>query len=40
MWGVRKGAIFIHNIYHPLLFIPKWMNIPHAEPTRMGKKSK
>jgi hypothetical protein len=30
MWGVRKGAIFIHYIYHPLLFISKWMNITRA----------
>jgi hypothetical protein len=32
MWGVRKGAIFIHiiYIYHPLLFIQKWMNISSA----------
>ncbi len=39
IWGVRKGAIFIHNIYIIHYFSsPKWMNIRSAN--KDGKKSK
>jgi hypothetical protein len=41
MWGVMEAEVFIQKIiYHPLLFIPKWMNIPSANKDGKKKKSK